>query len=327
MLKSDAIPPSPLPDKALTPIGEKSRYRLRGAAGEGTSSCASRRGSTMRQVWRGWLAQSNHDLRQMPLFKAVRTLLNVNQKGGIDCVSCAWPESDHDQHIAEFCENGAKAISRRRRARASTPAFFFAKYLVAELSKQSDYWLGQLGRITHPMVLRSGAEHYEPIPWEEAFTLLAERARQSVVARRGRLLHLGSNVERGGVLSINFSCGASAPTACPTAPTCATRAPASRSMPRWESAKARSPSTISTRPRSSSFSVRTPAPTTLECLRRSRRPSRHGAKDHRHQPFSCLPRQGFSLQEPQVVRGVLLGGTPLAAYLRASSHRQGSPAF
>ncbi len=45
--------------------------------------------------------------------------------------------------------------------------------VVAELSRQSDYWLGQQGRLTHPMALRPGGTHYQPITWDEAFGLIA----------------------------------------------------------------------------------------------------------------------------------------------------------
>src|SRR5437763_1961460 len=37
-----------------------------------------------------------------------RALAQLNQKGGIDCMSCAWPEPDGDRRFAEFCENGGK---------------------------------------------------------------------------------------------------------------------------------------------------------------------------------------------------------------------------
>jgi molybdopterin-dependent oxidoreductase alpha subunit len=39
--------------------------------------------------------------------------------------------------------------------------------------KQSDYWIGKRGRLTHPLVLREGATHYEPIEWEAAFNLIS----------------------------------------------------------------------------------------------------------------------------------------------------------
>ena len=100
-------------------------------------------------------------------------LKNLNQKGGIDCNSCAWADPDDDRTLAEFCENGAKAIADEATTKRVTPEFF-AKYTVQELSKQSDQWLNAQGRITHPMFLREGAKNYTPISWEEAFEILAE---------------------------------------------------------------------------------------------------------------------------------------------------------
>jgi molybdopterin-dependent oxidoreductase alpha subunit len=108
------------------------------------------------------------------LVRGTRALSVLNQKGGIDCMSCAWPEPDGDRSFAEFCENGAKALGHEMDTRRCGPDFF-AKHSVAELSQRSDYWLEQQGRLTHPTVLRDGATHYAPITWDEAFRLIADR--------------------------------------------------------------------------------------------------------------------------------------------------------
>src|SRR5262249_16524069 len=50
---------------------------------------------------------------------------------------------------------------------------FFKKWSVEELSQQSDQWLNSQGRLTHPMLLRRDATHYEPVSWDDAFELLA----------------------------------------------------------------------------------------------------------------------------------------------------------
>ncbi len=100
-------------------------------------------------------------------------LKNLNQKGGIDCNSCAWADPDDKRTIAEFCESGAKAIADEATTERVTPEFF-ARYTVEELSKQSDQWLNAQGRITHPMILRENSKKYAPISWEEAFEVLAE---------------------------------------------------------------------------------------------------------------------------------------------------------
>lgn len=102
-----------------------------------------------------------------------RALTLLNQKDGIDCMSCAWPEPDGDRSVAEFCENGAKAIGHELDTARCGPEFF-AKHSVAELSKQTDHWLEKQGRLTHPMILRDGATHYEPISWDAAFKLMAD---------------------------------------------------------------------------------------------------------------------------------------------------------
>ncbi|MFG2571993.1 FdhF/YdeP family oxidoreductase [Streptomyces sp. NPDC048481] len=117
-----------------------------------------------------------HSLRmarqQMGVSRTALTLLRVNQKDGFDCPGCAWPEPEH-RHTAEFCENGAKAVAEEATLRRVTPEFF-AAHPVADLAGRSGYWLGQQGRLTHPMYLPEGAEHYEPVTWERAFDIIAE---------------------------------------------------------------------------------------------------------------------------------------------------------
>ncbi len=107
--------------------------------------------------------------------RATRVLLQVNQKNGFDCPGCAWPEP-RERSVVEFCENGAKAVLSEATTRRVDPDFF-RRHSVAELAEQGDHWLNEQGRITHPMVLRAGATHYEPIAWDEAFALLGRELR------------------------------------------------------------------------------------------------------------------------------------------------------
>src|SRR5918998_227985 len=118
------------------------------------------------------LATFSRAYDEMGVRRSLRTLGAVNQKGGFDCQSCAWPDPDGPRRTIEFCENGAKAVAWEATTRRATPELF-ARYSVAELSEQSDHWLGEQGRITDPMVLRRGATHYRPIGWDEAFALIA----------------------------------------------------------------------------------------------------------------------------------------------------------
>ncbi|WP_416978456.1 FdhF/YdeP family oxidoreductase [Streptomyces sp. T028] len=122
------------------------------------------------------LSAVGHSLRiaqqQMGVKRTALTLLRVNQKNGFDCPGCAWPEPEH-RHTAEFCENGAKAVAEEATLRRVTPEFF-AAHPVTDLATRSGYWLGQQGRLTHPMYLPEGGTHYEPVTWERAFDIIAE---------------------------------------------------------------------------------------------------------------------------------------------------------
>ncbi len=104
--------------------------------------------------------------------EATKTLFKLNQKGGIDCPGCAWPDPDDERsRIGEYCENGVKAIAEEIQKKTIDRAFF-AQHSVAELMKWSDFELGKQGRLAEPMVLRAGATHYEPITWQNAFQLI-----------------------------------------------------------------------------------------------------------------------------------------------------------
>ncbi len=113
-----------------------------------------------------------HVFGQAGLRRGIQGMARLNQIGGFDCPSCAWPDPDDHRAITEFCENGAKALASETTRRRVDPEFF-ARHSVAEIARQSDYWMEQQGRITHPVVLRPGASHYEPIGWDAAFALVA----------------------------------------------------------------------------------------------------------------------------------------------------------
>ncbi|WP_328617862.1 FdhF/YdeP family oxidoreductase [Amycolatopsis sp. NBC_00355] len=115
-------------------------------------------------------------VEQMGTGRTVKALRLLNQRHGFDCPGCAWPEprevDGEHRKLAEFCENGAKAVAEEATKRR-VGREFFAAHPIAELRGKTDYWLGQQGRITEPFVLREGASHYEPISWDDAFALVA----------------------------------------------------------------------------------------------------------------------------------------------------------
>src|SRR5690606_15541809 len=118
------------------------------------------------------VAAARHSLVSMGTTRSIKLLGSVNQRDGFDCPGCAWPDPKGDRSFAEFCENGAKAVAEEATKARAGPALF-ASHSVAELSRHSDHWLGQQGRLTHPLILRSGSEHYEEISYSEAFDLIA----------------------------------------------------------------------------------------------------------------------------------------------------------
>ena len=113
----------------------------------------------------------SHVFGKMPLRRGLKILAKLNQTHGIDCPSCAWPDPEHRSVIAEYCESGAKAIAEEATTLKVTPVFF-QRYPIEELSDKSDYWLGQQGRLTSPMIVREGQSHYEKISWDDAFKFI-----------------------------------------------------------------------------------------------------------------------------------------------------------
>ena len=117
-----------------------------------------------------------HLAREKALITGSRALRMLNQSAGFDCPGCAWPEPGERSHV-EFCENGAKAIAAEATTKRATPEFF-ARHPIRELLQQSDYWLEQQGRITHPMIRRAGSDVFEPLAWEDAFQRAGEALRK-----------------------------------------------------------------------------------------------------------------------------------------------------
>ncbi len=119
------------------------------------------------------LMAMKHSLVEMGVIRTAQTLLKLNQKDGFDCPSCAWPDPDDRRALAEFCENGAKAVADEATTKRVTPEFF-SKNSILDLSHESDFDLGKHGRITHPMIKKPHATHYEAISWGDAFGLIAK---------------------------------------------------------------------------------------------------------------------------------------------------------
>jgi molybdopterin-dependent oxidoreductase alpha subunit len=116
----------------------------------------------------------NHIIGEVGLVKGISLLKNLNQKNGFDCPGCAWPDPDEKRaFLAEYCENGAKAVAEEATKNRVSP-MFFSTYSVSKLAKLSDFEIGKKGRITQPVYLPEGADHYKEISWNDAFALIAD---------------------------------------------------------------------------------------------------------------------------------------------------------
>lgn len=124
----------------------------------------------------GVMAAARHVQANAGIARGLPLLKRANQHAGFDCPSCAWPDPDGDRSFAEFCENGAKAIADAGTKDTVTPEWL-ASVTVAELAAQSDRWLNDAGRLTHPVVRRAGTDRFEPIEWDDAFGLVGARLR------------------------------------------------------------------------------------------------------------------------------------------------------
>jgi molybdopterin-dependent oxidoreductase alpha subunit len=113
-------------------------------------------------------------IEEKTLVRGTKALFKMNQVGGFDCPSCAWPDPDDERSpLGEYCENGAKALAEEATTKKVT-ADFFKENSVYELARLDDYQIGKMGRLTDPMYLPKNATHYEPISWDDAFKKIAD---------------------------------------------------------------------------------------------------------------------------------------------------------
>ena len=112
-------------------------------------------------------------ITNMGVINSISKLSKVNDFHGFDCPGCAWPDPDDHRSFAEFCENGAKAVSDEA-TKSRVDSNFWSKWSISELSQKSDFWLNSQGRLTEPMIIRQNSNHYQPISWEDAFDVIAD---------------------------------------------------------------------------------------------------------------------------------------------------------
>ncbi|MES2533838.1 MAG: FdhF/YdeP family oxidoreductase [Pseudomonadota bacterium] len=118
--------------------------------------------------WASIKAVGTYLLREHVAIQGTRALAVQNKPGGFACVSCAWAKPAKP-HVAEFCENGAKATAWELTSRRAD-ADFFAAHTLAELATWSDHALEATGRLTVPMRWDAATDRYVEVDWNEAFS-------------------------------------------------------------------------------------------------------------------------------------------------------------
>ncbi len=110
-------------------------------------------------------------VKTLGLARTAKLMTKINHKDGFDCMSCAWPDPEH-RKIAEFCENGGKAVTWEATP-VTVPRAFWKEHSLTSLEDKTEYWLGMQGRITEPVYKPAGSDHYEPVSWDRAFDIAA----------------------------------------------------------------------------------------------------------------------------------------------------------
>ena len=136
---------------------------------------------------------------QMGWRKGARTLLRLNQPDGFDCPGCAWPEPRRHVALRVLRERGQ---GRRRGGHrpAGHAGVLRRRTRSPSLAGETDYWLGQQGRLTTPMHRPPGDDALRAdragTPRSPASARALARAG---VAAPGRVLHVGAHEQRGRV--------------------------------------------------------------------------------------------------------------------------------
>ncbi|MEE2859491.1 MAG: FdhF/YdeP family oxidoreductase [Pseudomonadota bacterium] len=107
---------------------------------------------------------------------ALETLKRQNKPGGYMCSSCAWAKPPNP-HVAEFCENGAKATLWDLTTARCGPEFF-RDHTVSDLVTWDEHDLERQGRLTHPLRYDAASDRYVETSWDEAFAAIGAELRR-----------------------------------------------------------------------------------------------------------------------------------------------------
>jgi molybdopterin-dependent oxidoreductase alpha subunit len=95
------------------------------------------------------------------------------------CLSCAWGTggqrggfTNEDGEKLQRCAKSVEAIASE--LQSSVAKHFFDRHDIQELQQLTSQQADRLGRLSFPVILRSGKSHYEPIAWEEIYQIATD---------------------------------------------------------------------------------------------------------------------------------------------------------
>ena len=79
-------------------------------------------------------------------------------------------------HFPEVCKKSFQAMVADMQD--AIPDDFFHTYSIAQLKKFTPYQMEHAGRLVKPLLLQRGSQHYQPIPWSEAFKRIVKKLQE-----------------------------------------------------------------------------------------------------------------------------------------------------
>ena len=92
------------------------------------------------------------------------------------CLSCAWGTGGQKggfvNEAGEYLQRCAKSVEAiSAELQPGIKPDFFQQYNISELQKLTSQECDNLGRLSYPLILRSGSSYYQRISWEEVYQI------------------------------------------------------------------------------------------------------------------------------------------------------------
>jgi len=95
------------------------------------------------------------------------------------CLSCAWGTGGQKggfvNEAGEYLQRCAKSVEAiAAELQPGIKQEFFQEHSISELQNLTSQECDRLGRLSYPLILRSGSSHYQRISWEEVYQIATQ---------------------------------------------------------------------------------------------------------------------------------------------------------